>query len=120
MEHNAKRVVRRFIETVVNTDDLDQVAEFISPAIGEEMTCHIGGVRSTYADLVVSVGHQIAEGETVVTRITAKGTHAGTFLGLTPTNKPIVIEGVNIDRVRNGKIIEHWSAANTLEALAGC
>jgi predicted ester cyclase len=47
----------------------------------------------------------------------ARGTHTETYLGLTPTNKPIVIEGVNIDRIKNGKIIEHWGAANTLEAL---
>jgi predicted ester cyclase len=71
----------------------------------------------TYPDLSVTVGDQIAEGEMVVTRVTARGTHKGAYLGLTPTNKAIVIEGVNIDRIRDGEIVEHWGAANTLEAL---
>ena len=34
-----------------------------------------------------------------------------------PTNKTIRIDAVNIDRIRDGKIVEHWGAANTLEAL---
>jgi predicted ester cyclase len=96
---------------------VSRVAEFIAAGIVEETMRHIEAVRSTYPDLSVTVGDQIAEGETVATRVTARGTHTGTYLGLTPTNKPIVIEGVNIDRIRNGKIIEHWGAATTLEAL---
>jgi predicted SnoaL-like aldol condensation-catalyzing enzyme len=31
----------------------------------------------------------------------------------------VYFEGVNIDRIKDGKIVEHWGAANTLEALAG-
>jgi predicted ester cyclase len=118
MEDIAKLVVRRFIETVVNTGDLNRVAEFVGPTIVEETKRHVEAVRSTYPDLSVTVGDQIAEGEMVATRVTARGTHTGTYLGLTPTNKVVVIEGVNLDRVRDGTIVEHWGAANTLEALA--
>jgi predicted ester cyclase len=117
VERDAKLIVRRFIETVVNAGDLGRVAEFVGPGIAEEMVRHLEGVRSTYPDLSVMVGDQIAEGEIVVTRVTARGTHTGPYLGLALTNKAIVIEGVNIDRVRDRKIIEHWGAANTLEAL---
>ncbi len=113
----AKLVARRFIETVVNTGNLDRVAEFIGPAAVEETRRHICGVRSTYPDLQVTVGLQIAEGELVVTRVTATGTHKGSHRGIAPTNKSVVIEGVNIARVKSGKIVEHWGAANTLEAL---
>lgn len=60
---------------------------------------------------------QIAEGDVVVTRVTARGTHSGEFRDIPPTNKMIVIEGVNIDRIADGRIVEHWGAANTLEAL---
>ncbi len=114
---HAKHVVRQFIETVVNTGDLDRAAEFVGPAALDEIRQHIRGVRSTYPDLQVTVGQQIAEGEQVVTRVTASGTHKGTYQGIAPTNKTIVIEGVTIDRVSNGKIVEHWGAANTFEAL---
>ena len=75
------------------------------------------GVRSTYPDLKVTVGQQIAEGDLVVTRATARGTHMGTYSGIPPTNKQTVIEGVNIDRVTGGMIVEHRGAAHTFEAL---
>jgi predicted ester cyclase len=117
MDHTAKLIVRRFIETVVNTGNLDQVAAFVAPDTVDEMTQHILAVRSTYPDLQVTVGQQIAEGDWVVTRITARGTHAGTYCGIPPTNKQIVIEGVNVDRIVNGMLVEHGGAANSLEAL---
>ncbi len=113
----AKRIVRQFIETVVNTGDLDRAAEFVAPAALDDMRQHIRSVRSTYPDLHVIVGQQIAEGEQVVTRVTASGTHKGSQHGIAPTNKIIAIEGVTIDRVSNGKIVAHWGAANTFEAL---
>jgi predicted ester cyclase len=112
-----KRIVRQFIETVVNTGDLDRAAEFVGPAALDEIQQHIRGVRSTYPDLHVTVGQQIAEGDQVVTRVTATGTHKGTHHGIASTNKTIVIEGVTIDRLSNGKIVERWGAANTFEAL---
>ena len=117
MDDLSKLLVRRFIETVVNTGDLDRVTEFVAAAIAEETRRHLEAVRSTYPDLCVVVGIQVAEGDTVATRVTARATHSGAYLGLKPTNKTIVIEGVNLDRISDGKIVEHWGAANTLEAL---
>ena len=34
-----------------------------------------------------------------------------------PTGKPIKFTGVNVDRIKNGKIVEHGGAANLLEPL---
>jgi predicted ester cyclase len=53
----------------------------------------------------------------VVSRITARGTHQGTWLGMRPTGRIIEIVGVNIDKVVNGRIVEHGGAANLLEPL---
>ncbi len=66
---------------------------------------------------LVSDAGQIAEGEWVVTQVTARGTHAGPWMGIAPTGKPVVIRLVNVDRVRNGLIVEHGGAANVLEAM---
>ena len=114
-----KSLVRRYIEEVVNTGNLERVAEFITAADVEGAKKHLRAVRTTYPDLHVTVVAQIAEDDLVATRIVARGTHLGAFWGIEPTNKPICIEGVNIDRIKDGKIVEHWGAANTLEALAG-
>jgi len=50
----------------------------------------------------------IAEGELVAVRLIFRGTHRGTFMGIPPTGKHFEISGIAIDRVRGGKIVEHW------------
>ena len=117
MENPNKAVVRRYLDEVVNTGDVDRVAEFVAPADVEQAKQHIRGVRSTYPDLHVTVEAQIAEGDLVATLVVARGTHKGKWLGIEPTNKPVAIEAVNFDRIKDGKIIEHRGAANTFEAL---
>jgi predicted ester cyclase len=124
-----KLVVRRFLEEIVNTGDVDRLGEFIAAdcnesndstgrSVGlESMRARVPGVRQAYADLQITIEQQIAEGEWVATRITAQGTHLGEWLGIAPTNRPVTITGVNLDRVLDGTIVEHGGAANMLETL---
>ena len=129
LQEKNKLLVRRYIEEVVNTGNVDEIARFISPdyIVPQDETGqdngiegakrHIIGVRQTYPDLHLTVEQQIAEGDWVVTRATARGTHLGNWLGMKPTGKAIEIAVVNIDRVVEGRIVEHGGAANLLEAL---
>jgi len=124
-----KRLVRRYIEEVVNTGDVTRLAEFIAPdyvevyrnvrhPVGiEGAKKHVLGVRETYPDLHVQIEQQIAEGDWVASQITARGTHRGTWLGMQPTGKVVEITGVNLDKVVHGRIVEHGGAANLLEPL---
>jgi len=127
MASSSKDIVRRYLEEVVSTGDLERVSEFVDsqyvdhndPGVAgiEGAKRHISAVRSTWDDLKVTVDEQIEEGDLVVTRCTGRGTHTGRWLGMTPTNKPITIQAVNIDRISNGKIVEHRGVADTFEAL---
>lgn len=124
-----KLIVRRYIEEVINTGNVGEIAKFISPDYVEThdktgqsrgiegAKNHILSVRQTYPDLHLTVEQQIAEGDWVVTRITARGTHRGMWLGMKPTGKAVEITGVNIEKVINGRIVEHGGAANLLEPL---
>ena len=124
-----KRLVRRFYEEVVSTGDVSNMAEYIAPDCVETdgkvrvesgvegMTEHVRGVREVYPDLTLTVERQIAEGEWVVTQVSARGTHRGPWLGITPTDRALVFTGVNVDRVVDGRIVEHGGAANMLEPL---
>ena len=121
-----KVLVRRYLEEVVNTGNVDRIADFIAPDYLdrndqgrgiEGAKRHVLGVRRTLPDLHVTVGQQIAEGEWVVTRVTGRGTHLGAWLGMKPTGKAIEISGVNIDRVVNGRIVEHGGVADLLGPL---
>ena len=128
-EHKA--LVRRYTEEVVNTGNVDHIDAFIGSDYVEVYNNvrhevgidgareHILGVRRTYPDLHVTIEQQIAEGQWVVSRITARGTHQGTWMGIAPTGKKVEITGVNIDRIVDGRIVEHGGAANLLEPLLG-
>jgi len=45
------------------------------------------------------------------------GTFKDGWFGMKPTGKPITYTGVNVDRIRDGEIVEHGGAANLLEPL---
>lgn len=124
-----KLLVRRFIEEIVNTGNVDKIEEFISPEyveihdgkayqIGIEGAIeHILGVRQTYPDLELTVEMQIAEGEWVATCITARGTHRGVWMGIKPTGRVVTFTGVNVNRIEDGLIVEHGGAANLFGPL---
>jgi predicted ester cyclase len=122
-----KLLVRRYLEEVVNTGDVGRLAEFIAPDYVEVYRNvrypmgldgarrHVLGGRAVYPDIHVTIERQIAEGDWVVTQITARGTHQGTWLGMKPTGKVLEFTGVNIDKVVDGRIVEHGGAAHLLE-----
>jgi predicted ester cyclase len=124
-----KMIVRRFYEEIVNTGDVSRISEVVSddyaevmdgkryPVRAEGAASHVLGVRNTYPDLHLTVDRQISEGEWVATCITARGTHKGEWIGIAPTGRKVAFTAVNVDRVVDGKIVEHGGAANMLGPL---
>ena len=53
----------------------------------------------------------IVSDDKVVTCGTFTATHLGEFQGLPPTGKQISLSIMHIDRVEDGKILEHWDRA---------
>jgi predicted ester cyclase len=128
-EDDNNRLIRRYIEEVINTGDVERLPEFIGPYYVEIYNNvkyesglegakqHILGGCETYSGLHLTIEKQIAEGDWVVTQVTARGTHSGTWMGIKPTGKDVEFTCVNVDKVVNGRIVEHGGAANMLEPL---
>lgn len=126
---NNKELIRRFYEVVVSGNLLDVIPQYISEDcmlrtgddttfIGVEgMRQHLIAVRKTYPDYSMKILRQYEDGDVIISEFIMRGTHKGEFIGITPTNKVIEITGVDIDRVMNGKIIEHGGATNTFDAF---
>ncbi len=122
-----KLLVRRYYEEVVNTGDVEKLDQFISPDYVEVYDNtnypmglkgareHVFGARKTYPNLHLTIERQIAEGEWVASCVTARGTHQGVWMGMKPTGREVEITLVNVDRVVDGRIVEHGGAANMLE-----
>ena len=59
----------------------------------------------------------IAEGDKVVVRWTNSGTHTGEFLGIPPTGRAFTIGGIDVYRVADGRLCEHWHQLDQLSML---
>jgi steroid delta-isomerase-like uncharacterized protein len=73
--------------------------------------------RTAFPDVHFTVEDQIAEGDRVVTRWTARGTHQGAFMGIPPTGKQAMVTGISITRVASGKVVEGWTNFDALGLL---
>lgn len=71
-----------------------------------------------FPDLRLTIEDQMAEGDKVATRWTARGMHTGEFMGIAPTGKPVVVRGISVNRLLGGKIVEAWSAIDQPRMLA--
>ncbi len=127
-EHN-KELVRRCIEQAVNTGNLNAADEVLAndyvyrePTVGEKRGREgfkqlITMYRTAFPDVRLTVEQQIAEGDLVVTRWTARGTHRGELFGAPPTNKQVTVQGILISRIANGKIVEEVESYDALGML---
>jgi predicted ester cyclase len=74
-------------------------------------------LREAFLDFHADIQWQSAVGDLVTTYKIYRGTHAGTFLGVAPTGRPVEFETVDVMRVVNGRITEHWGVGNLLKAM---
>jgi steroid delta-isomerase-like uncharacterized protein len=127
MSAETKGIARRFLEEAFNSGNLAVVDELVAPefvnhdaalpepATGIEATkASIKGYRDAFPDLRLTIEQQVAEGEYVTTRWSARGTHQGDLLGMAATGKQATVTGITIDRIVNGRFVESWTNWDTL------
>jgi steroid delta-isomerase-like uncharacterized protein len=74
--------------------------------------------RNAVPDLSYSVEDQVVEGDKVVSRWRARGTHEGEFFGVPGSGNRIEMTGIQIDRFdESGKLIEEWPEYDLLGAM---
>ena len=73
--------------------------------------------RAVFAGLRFTIESLVAEGDEVVARWTASGTHTGSLAGESPTGRQVVTSGFGSWRVSDGRIIEHFGAFDIMGLL---
>lgn len=71
-----------------------------------------------FADLRIEVVQQVGEDDRVVTHLRTRGRHTGPFAGVAATGRAVELASLRIDRLRGGRIAEHWSVADVAGLLA--
>jgi steroid delta-isomerase-like uncharacterized protein len=105
-------------DEIVHEDALGHDPAIPEPTRGPEgLKESVRGYREAFPDLHVSIDQQVAEGDFVATRWTARGTHRGELFGIAPTGKESIVTGITIDRFKDGKIAESHTNWDTLGLL---
>lgn len=122
-----KEMVKYFYEAVVSKNLLEELPQYISEdcvlKVGEKiiplglggMKQHLIDVNKTYPDYTMRIIQQYVDGDYVISEFIMEGIHEGEWIGIKPTYKKLSFTGVDIDKVINGKIIEHGGAVNTFD-----
>jgi steroid delta-isomerase-like uncharacterized protein len=120
-----KAIVRRFVDEVQTAHKIEVMDDLLSG----DFVDHAAGSRPPYLesakglfamlftafpDLRATIEEQAVDGDKVWTRKKFQGTHLGPFMGLPPSGKPFSFEAIEILRIADGKIVEHWAVSDML------
>lgn len=125
MSAENKAVVRRMVEAF-NRGNLGLADELLSgsyvwhgpggtDARGPEGFKQVASMyRAAFPDASLTIEDIIAEGDKVVIRWTARGTHQGELMGVAPSGRRVTVPGITISQVVDGKIVEEWETFDQL------
>ena len=121
-----KQVVAHFVEVCQNQHDLAAADAIFHPNFVDHYApagrplaptprpaggfqAFYGMLLQAFPDATMEINEQLAERDLVATRKTLRGTHSGDLWGLLPTGNRVEWEFIDIFRVRDGKLVEHWT-----------
>jgi predicted ester cyclase len=128
-EHVHKALVRAFIRDIFNGHRPELASMYVAPDViwhGGTLGTVVGvsnfigllnGIIGALPDLVATEQDIIAEGDTVVMRLTIEASQQGTLLGIPATGRWVRWDAVDVYRFSNGKIVEEWAADDTTAIL---
>jgi steroid delta-isomerase-like uncharacterized protein len=121
-----KAITRRFVDEVQTEGNIGAIDEYLAdsfvnhsippgfPPDREGVKQLFTMFRTAFPDFRAVIHDMVAEGDEVVTRKTFYGTHEGEFLGIPATGKEVTIELIDILRLADGKITDHWNVVDQL------
>jgi steroid delta-isomerase-like uncharacterized protein len=124
-----KAIVRRATEEFYNQGNIESVGQFYAATYvhhdpASPQVCDRDGLaeslrafRTGCPDLFISTEELMAEGDLVTKRWTIHATHTGVLSGMPPTGKHITVNGLELFRLVDGKIVEAWLGYDNLSMM---
>jgi steroid delta-isomerase-like uncharacterized protein len=121
-----KALVWRFVDEVQSRGNIDLIDEICSPefvnhsappgipADREGVKAVTAMFRGAFPDSYFTVEDMMAEGDKVATRKTFHGTQEGEFMGIPPSGRSVSMGLIDIVRISDGRVVEHWSMGDSL------
>jgi len=129
-QQDGRTIARRYFEEVWNQGKVDVLDELLAPeyinhtpSTGRPPAGPAGlkpivlAIRRAFPDLHYTIEDVIVTGDAVAIRTTMTGTHEGDFFGIPPTGKKIKVMQIQIERIKDGRIVEHWRVTDELSLM---
>jgi len=124
---DVERITRAVIERGFNSGDLSGLDAVVAPDFIEHQDGATSGIdglralvtelRTAFPDLHLAIQDTVTSGDTTWYRIRSTGTNDGPLFGRPPTGRPIDITVIDVMRVADGRMVEHWGVADRLAVL---
>lgn len=128
---DSRAVAHSYFDRLINQHDLqfvdqlfDPAIAFYDPAIPGGQAMGLDGVRAFFAtffaafpDVNFEINDFFSEGDSAAIRFTWTGTHKASFLGITVSERHVIVPGIDIFHISNGKIAEVRVAFDRLELI---
>jgi len=128
--HENEKIIRRYFDEAWNQGKLEILDEIIDPHYinhspglpnpipgPDGLKPIIVAIRSGFPDLHFQIEDLVISENKVAVRSTMRGTHLGNLFGIAPTGKKVNIHQMQIEYIKEGKIIEHWRQSDDLELM---
>lgn len=87
------------------------------PVVASEFADAVQSWRQKFPDFRVDVEEVLEAEGRVLTRVTYRGTHRGTWAGIPATNRSFAVLGLDLWRVEEDRIVEHWHVTDHLDLV---
>ena len=78
---------------------------------------YVAGTAAVFPGYTYEIQDQVAQGDLVVNRFTFRGVHSGEFHGIPPTGRPLEFRGINMYRVKDGRVVSERTELDTFGLL---
>jgi steroid delta-isomerase-like uncharacterized protein len=122
-----RRIGERYFEEVWNQGKLEVLDELLSPDYVNHtpsaanpppgpngLQSIVAAIRRGFPDLRFEVKDMVVTAHAIAIRAVMRGTHLGDLFGIAPTGRKVEVNQINIERIENGRIVEHWRVTDEL------
>lgn len=117
-----KQTIRDLVQTIWNEHNLSRLStyhqqDFVNHTVPFGMDSGMDGLATSmelffnaFSDIRLEIHDQIAENDKVASFVIFHGRHTGSFMNVAPSHRTVQMTGIRIDRIRDGKVAEHWAS----------